>query len=766
MVEIDNRAIFFEKLETGINLFLGAGFSVLESPQGQKLPVASELCEEICREFAINKAYSNDLEKLSSILKRNNKKQFQDYLRARYHVEAYHPLYDVIEHLDLVSIITTNIDNLIFAIMEKSLRYYVSSVSYYGAIKKDGHAIEYIPLHGDILDIESELYFGKFELCNVDNRNHGLFRMMERALLCKPTLFWGYGFHDGSVSGVIDRVLESGEQEIWIQLLPEDENIQFFRDLGCHVIIGDTESLLQEIALGMQKKDGLKLLPKEDEFWKKYAMPEMSQVESLPVRDFYEQGKTNWYYALTKKAYLTKNVETIITLAQSHKNIIVVGIPLSGKTMTLMQVACKIGKPTFFMDNLNEAEARLVCNNAIQAQREYIVLVDNCSEDMCAYKILAECENIRTIATSEVFMYESSKYLLEKVAFKKLDICEIDYDEAKRFVSHIPSSLRGRTFQYEQNKRGKYAILELIHANVKKVISKNKVLEALKKVKAQNTETFEIILLTTYLVYHKSSLTIDILMDYFSTAEPDLIKHKIKVTQSYLAKMNATLTQDANDENYYALSSSIFSRYNHEVALSNFKDDYGRVIKKFVYKVPSCYIYRNNVFRKMAYNAELFFDIFSDDGDSVYEKIYRDRSTIDVFQQWALYKVKTRRFFEALAVIDRAIYKYPHNFALKNTRAMILFEGNKDKGTPEAKGYLEEAMAILEVCYQNDKQKVYHAQKYAEFALLFEERYDDNTYIEQAFLWLNNLIAQKDTISWQTEDRYKKLSRIREKQNK
>ena len=46
MVDIDNRALFFEKLETGINLFLGAGFSVLDSPQGYKLPVASELCEE------------------------------------------------------------------------------------------------------------------------------------------------------------------------------------------------------------------------------------------------------------------------------------------------------------------------------------------------------------------------------------------------------------------------------------------------------------------------------------------------------------------------------------------------------------------------------------------------------------------------------------------------------------------------------------------------------------------------------------------------
>lgn len=51
MIEIDNRNMFFDKLKTGINLFTGAGFSVLESPSGNRLPAASALCEDICKKI-------------------------------------------------------------------------------------------------------------------------------------------------------------------------------------------------------------------------------------------------------------------------------------------------------------------------------------------------------------------------------------------------------------------------------------------------------------------------------------------------------------------------------------------------------------------------------------------------------------------------------------------------------------------------------------------------------------------------------------------
>lgn len=380
------------------------------------------------KKFNLNASYSRDLEKVSSILKRNCKKEFQDYLRGKYIVQDYNELYDALNKISISSIITTNIDNLIYSVMDKSSRYYLNSVSHYGPAKKDGYSIEYIPLHGDVLDIDSELYFGKFELCNVTNQKLGLFSMMESALLRKPTLFWGYGFHDGSVSGVLDRVLEDGKQDVWIQLMPGNADIQYFRDLGCNVIIGDTAALLKEINEELTEIDEDISTERKGEshFWKKYSVPSINQVESLPVSDFYKEGKTHWYYALTEKAYLTQCVNTIIDAALGNKNVIAVGIPLGGKTMLLMQVACKIGKPTYFVEDLNEAKAKLLCNNAVKDKQEFTILVDNCSEDMVAYKMLAECPNIRTVATSDDFMYESSKHILEQVSYKKINIPDIE----------------------------------------------------------------------------------------------------------------------------------------------------------------------------------------------------------------------------------------------------------------------------------------------------------------------------------------------------
>ena len=761
MITIDNRNIFFEKLKTGVNLFIGAGFSVLESPTGSRLPIANELCKEICETFKIDKKYSKDLEKLSSILKRNCKEQFQKYLREKYKVNDFNSLYCILDKFNISSIITTNIDNLIYAIIDKSNRYYLNNISYYGAVKKDGSAIEYIPLHGEILNIESELYFGKFELCNVDHQNKGLFSMMESALLRKPTIFWGYGFRDGSVSAVIDRVLEKGKQDIWIQLMPDSDDIEFFKDLGCNVIIGDTESLLKEIVIELSNTEAEKTSHKPSDFWKKYSIPSINQVESLPIKDFYEQGRTHWYYVLTDKAYLTQNVNAIIETSLTNKNVIVVGIPLGGKTTTLMQVACKIKKPTFFVENLNEEEAKLICKNAIRNNDEYLLLIDNCSEDMNAYRVLAECKNIKTIATSDDFMYESSKHILEKVPFKKIDMLDIDRNEAQRIFSSIPTDLRNKKFKYKSKDEDKYSILELLSLNVKNVLSQDKIEGSLTKVQTQNKEAFELILLTAYLVYNKSALTTDVLIRYFGTTDVKLIKQKIDIAQSYLSEINVTIDQEIYNQDYFSLRSTLFTKYAHIIAVSKVKNDYGKVIKKFVQEMDPCLIFKNHVFRRSAYDANLFFDIFDENGDEIYDEVYKNTPNAYTLQQWALYKAKTKRFSEAFSDIDIALHMQPNNFSIKNARAIILFEANKDKKTMAAKKSLEESMNILSECYQSDKRKVYHAQKYAEFALSYLNIYDDNRYIEQAFVWLTELIKNEDSMSRKTKNLYGKLKKIK-----
>ena len=93
-IQIDNSAMFAEKLQNGINIFAGAGFSKLPNTDGSVLPDATSLCEEICEKFSISSSYGNDLEKVANIANQRVKQQFQAFLRERYTVSTYNPLND------------------------------------------------------------------------------------------------------------------------------------------------------------------------------------------------------------------------------------------------------------------------------------------------------------------------------------------------------------------------------------------------------------------------------------------------------------------------------------------------------------------------------------------------------------------------------------------------------------------------------------------------------------------------------------------------
>lgn len=757
MIDINNRNLFFDNLKKGINIFTGAGFSKLESPTGKVLPDAGELCGDICERFQVSTVYAKDLEMLSSILKRNCKDEFQKYLREKFTVNDYNELYDVLNQIKINSFITTNIDNIFQCVIDNSSRYYLNCVSYYGATKNDGLAIEYVPLHGDIRDPNSELYFGKFELSNVGDKNAGLFSIMHSKLLSAPTLFWGYGFHDGSVNGIISQVLERGKQDIWIQCMPGSEYISFFKDLGCNVIVATTEELLKEIQNEL-KKDIKKDNISSNIVWDSYKIPSENQVESLPIRDYYQLGKTHWYYVITNQAYSTHWVNEVIDNSLENKNVVIVGTPLGGKTTLLMQVARKYNRSVFYVPVLNREKAKLLCNN-IDKSEERIILVDNCAEDMEAYRILACKENIRTVATCDDFMYESSKHIIETVEYKKIIIDDIEITEGQRIFSNIPASIRIDKFKYKQRETDRYSMFELMTANIKDVISANRINEFLKRIK-EDKEVFQTVLLTAYLTYYNSLLSMDIALKYFEDFNYEQILAILKRTETFLSEIDVALEIDLDDQNYYSLRSNLFAKYTHEVAKRSYREIYGRVIKKFITNVSPDYIYKNYVFKRRAYDAELFNDLFMDKGDEVYEIIFSRDDSAYTLQQWALYKAKNKRFTEAFADIDKAIHMQLQNFSIKNARAIILFEANKDKHTESARNSLDEAMRILEECYESDKRKVYHAQKYAEFAIKIFNEHNKESYLDKATEWIHELIVSEESRSFKTKQLYRKLRDI------
>jgi len=367
-VIIDREALFKEKLRTGINLFTGSGFSILPF-NGSSLPTGKELCKEVCEKFGISKSYGDDLEAISALAP---KQAYQLFLREKFTVTGCNILYNYINNINLKSFITTNIDNIPYFIISNINKYFLKNIAYYGSSKSINAKLDFIPLHGDVMDINSSLYFGKFDLAMVDDINRDLFDEMHTKLLDIPTLFWGYGFHDSGVLKTISRILDKKAQDFWVQCRPSDKNmITLFRDMRCNVIIADTENLLNWI------KDNIQCNYSEQEIvdvvskdLNAYSIPNISDVESLPAYEYYVNGVTHWYPILTKQAYESSMINNIYNEALNHKNIIIVGGHFVGKSTLLMQLALKIEATNklFIKDPISKEEANFIVSKINNAE--------------------------------------------------------------------------------------------------------------------------------------------------------------------------------------------------------------------------------------------------------------------------------------------------------------------------------------------------------------------------------------------------------------
>lgn len=114
-MKIDLENLFAQKIVSGINLFTGAGFSVLPSPSGDKLPTGKEFCEEVITKFNLQDISAD--KGLSYISEFCPDQEYQDFLRERFTVHSYNPLYDQINKINMRTYVTTNIDNIIRLVM-------------------------------------------------------------------------------------------------------------------------------------------------------------------------------------------------------------------------------------------------------------------------------------------------------------------------------------------------------------------------------------------------------------------------------------------------------------------------------------------------------------------------------------------------------------------------------------------------------------------------------------------------------------------------
>ena len=123
-MEIENRNTLIAYLKSGVNLFTGAGFSIMaKDAEGEFLPTGGKLLEEL--QTNVGKG-PNDLPRYCTVMERTSKQELYDYLTKRFRVSWFDPCYEDINLINIKSVFTTNIDDLIPKIIQRDTTRYIN----------------------------------------------------------------------------------------------------------------------------------------------------------------------------------------------------------------------------------------------------------------------------------------------------------------------------------------------------------------------------------------------------------------------------------------------------------------------------------------------------------------------------------------------------------------------------------------------------------------------------------------------------------------
>lgn len=176
-----------------------------------------------------------------------------------------------------------------------------------------------------------------------------------------------------------------------------------------------------------------------------------------------------------------------------------------------------------------------------------------------------------------------------------------------------------------------------------------------------------------------------------------------------------------------------------------------KVMNKFLDKVGIHIIYRYDIFKRRAYDADLTKKAFClEDGIEFYEKILKNNKSPYIRHQYALFLQRKKEYDLAWSQIDQAYTESKKKiFSIANTHAIIMFERNiiseasDQRELDMLKKTIEKSFLTLEFCITQDVRVNYHILTYARNAIRYYEKYDWDNYAEQ---YVESALKQLDIL--------------------
>lgn len=760
-MQISNENLFQHSLQQGINLFLGAGFSVAADsilPDGteKSLPIGDALKDELLLHFKRPTPSKLNLAQLCQILSSTHKPELAKYFEARFNISKFNPLYRNLERLNIRSIFTTNIDNLAFKIFEESTKYYVNDIVLRGPSLAGANAIDFIPLHGCISHGDGAYDFSPVEIASSFDRDKDKWFGYVGRIKTAPTLYWGYRLEDASVlqalaqSSTHDRV----RADSWIVLRNnEPETVEYYQSLGFQIIIAETLDLLKYFGqLKVPKVAGASksLISKN---FKEFYLPTRSNLPVRSLAEFYLGAEPTWFDIYSGKIHRTQYFVTSKDILLGGKHLMLIGSAVTGKSTLLKQLAQWFSDhgPVLFIEEITPEKAALLSRDIDAEGKLVYIFIENAADASEGIQVLLKSSNVRLACAERDYIFDSVSYRFPTSKFKILDVSGLSEIDCQSVQQLIPHDIKRVAFEpTEEHLQGTAlpTFFEVITSTITADSLAHRFMTAIRGFKTTKPVSHDLLLMGCYLYTCRIPVSVDV-----ATA----FSRRFSIgAEEVLAVLNSMGSLLSPYEGALADSSQSFfvprSRYvSEEIIWKIEREDLRRMLEVFHEEVSPTKIGRYDIFRRNAYDAKIVGRAFPEweIGLEFYEKVAHRDPTHSLKQQGAIYLANRKQFERAFSWIDDALAMAGRfNPSVRNTYAVILFNANYDKENgADVASTLQESMEILHRCYRDDHRKIYHAKVYAEQALKFQRKYPSSQkaseYLEQADVWLESELKSR-----------------------
>ena len=746
----DCKNTFLEALHNGINLFVGAGFSIhAKDILGNKLPTGKQLLSELHEHVG---AGLNNLPKYCSVMEKKNRETFINYLTERFKVSSFDDCYLVLNKINIKGVYTTNIDNLIPKIISRNPYRYINEQNVNGDCIDD-KGINYLPLHGYVEYPDQGYIFSVEKIANIYNQAPRIWSYLSNAIEKYPTVFIGYGLEDSGVIEAItsERTFYNAQKNKWIVLYkPSNDDIEYFEGIGFNIIIAETKEFLLEIDELYVQDKRIKTYHKGkiEELFSANIVPLDNRNQILrPIEEFYRGMPPKWSDILRNVIFKTSHFRSIEdSIFNKHRHTIIIGSPLSGKTTLAMQVACFIqfdGIKLMF-NNINKGRAEYIAK--LLSNKKALIIIENFTDDIDCLNILKELPNIKIVAIDRSHNFGYISHYISTDDFDIINVTPLNDFDIQGILDTIPDGIKRDTTEIKFNHDTDNSFFELIIRHIKGESINSRYKDFICKLEKEDKDLAEFLVLCAYMHNSRVPLSMEVAYSYFSDYEyDDVICMKQQLSDLLQEDDAEELAQ--NNIDGYRPRSSITSDAILKYASSNLL---AKVMNNLLEKVAYVKICNYRTFRRWAFDKAIVSKAFPkwDEGKAFYQKAFMyDNRNAYVLQQGALYLSSKRKYQDAFDWIDRAkILTNDKQFSIRNSHAIILFDANYEVNSQEAMEQLDRSMEILCRCYYDDMRKTFHAKTYADQAIRYFRKYMNEKsieYLEQSKRWLKEEIKNK-----------------------